>query len=288
MQKTTDEVYVGRYFGQHEYAITPETVRHYCESVAEDESSFGNGQAGTTFAPPLILHSDVYRFNGWYLPYIYGNLHARQEWQLFSPIVIGESVVTRSTIVDRYLKRDREYVVNEVNYSSGDGKPLMRGRTHQSFLVNKRNDTVVDRSREKRSDRRFEVDTGQDLERLAGDEKVITLEMCQKFSGPQKNYHNDVEEAKKLGFPDIVVQGMMPLCFVADMLAQRFGEGLYVGGRMDMRLVNVLWNGDRVRARGVVQQLTPEGAARRAHMQVWGEKEDGTMIVIGNASAIVP
>lgn len=288
VQDKPDEVFVGRYFGEHEYEITPELVRHYCESVLEDEASFGDGLAGAMYAPPLILHSDVYAYYGWYLPHIYGNLHARQEWQFFSPTTVGEKVITRSTVVDRYLKRDRDYVVNEINYSGADGRPLLRGRTHQSFLADtQRNDTVVDKTREKRSDRRFDVDESAAIERLAGDEKVITLEMCQKFSGPRKNYHNDVEEAKKLGFPDIVVQGMMPLCFVADMLARRFGQGLYVGGRMDMRLVNVLWKGDRVLARGIIQEITPEGSSQRAHLQVWCEKDDGTKVVIGNASAIV-
>jgi acyl dehydratase len=289
MQRTATEVFVGRYFGQHEYEITPELVSHYCESVAENESGFvATDGTGERIAPPLVLHSDVYAYRGWYLPYIYGNLHARQEWEFFAATRAGDRVVTRSTIVDRYLKRDREYVVNEVGYYGVDGRLLMRGRTHQSFLMDKeRQDTVVDRDREKRSDRRFDVDAGGSLEELAGREKVITLEMCEKFSGPQKNYHNDAEEAKKLGFPDIVVQGMMPLCFVADMLAQRFGEGFYVGGRMDMRLVNVLWKGDRVRARGIVQEYLPEGSARRAVMQVWCEKEDGTKVVIGSASALV-
>lgn len=288
--QTRDGVNVGGYFGAREYDITPELVRHYCESVAEDESTFGAVTPdGARIAPPLVLHSDVYENLGWYLPNIYGNLHARQEWQFFAPITVGEHVRTRSTVVDRYIRRDREYIVNEVDYAGGDGRLLMRGRTHQSFLTGEqRQDVVVDKSREQRSDRRFEVDETGALETIEGDEKIITIEMCQKFSGPRKNYHNDVEEAKKLGFPDIVVQGMMPLCFVADMLAKRFGEGLYAGGRMDIRLVNVLWKADRVRCRGIVEELTPEGGRQRALMQVWCEKEDGTKVVIGSASALVP
>lgn len=287
--KTEDNVYVGRYFGEHVYEITPDLVRHYCESVAEDEESFPRTEDGASIAPPLVLHSDVYAFRGWYLPYIYGNLHARQEWQFFAPVLVGERVTTRSVIVDRYVKRDREYVVNEVTYFGEDGRPVLRGRTHQSFLMETaRPETVVDRGREKRPERRFEVDESGALETLGGDVKEITLAMCEKFSGPQKNYHNDVEEAKKLGFPDIVVQGMMPLCFVADVLAKRYGEGLYSGGRMDMRLVNVLWKGDRARARGLVRELRREGSCQRAELEVWCEKEDGTKVVIGSASALVP
>lgn len=289
MQDAENEVYAGRYFGEHGYEVTAEAVRRYCESVAEDEAAFtAVSTSGGRIAPPLVFHSEVYAFHGWYLPHIFGNLHARQEWQFYAPMSAGDRITTRSTVVDRYAKRDREYVVNEVDYTGDDGRLLLRGRTHQSFLMDtSRADIVVDKSREKRSDRRFDVDEAGAMEALAGDEKVITLEMCEKFSGPRKNYHNDVEEAKKLGFPDIVVQGMMPLCFVADMLAQRFGEGLYVGGRMDIRLVNVLWKGERVRSRGIVKEIVAEGSARRAQMQVWCEKDDGTKVVIGDASAVV-
>jgi acyl dehydratase len=110
--------------------------------------------------------------------------------------------------------------------------------------------------------------------------------MCWKFSGPSKNYHNDVEEARKLGFPDIVVQGMMPLCFVSEMMVERFGPGWLQGGRMSVNLVNVLWQKDAVTCRGQVTALTPEGSRRRAHLQVWCEKDDGTKVVVGTASAV--
>jgi acyl dehydratase len=110
--------------------------------------------------------------------------------------------------------------------------------------------------------------------------------MCQRFSGPRKTYHTDVEEARKLGFPDIVVQGMMPLCFISEMMTARFNEGWFAGGRMNVALVNVLWRGDVVTARGLVREVTPEGSRRRANLEVWCEKADGTKVVVGTASAM--
>ncbi len=124
------------------------------------------------------------------------------------------------------------------------------------------------------------------LEEVSGPPKDITLEMCRKFSGPKKNYHTDVEEARKLGFPDIVVQGMMSLCFISEMMTSRFGPGWYVGGRMNVHLVNVLWQGEHVTAHAAVRETSPEGSRRRAHLDVWCEKLDGTKIVVGTASAV--
>ena len=288
MQTETREVYVGRYYGEHQIEVTPELVRHYCQSVDDFHPWYsGDSPFGGPVAPALLLHSDVYRFGGWYLPRLYGNLHARQEWELFQPLMVGETVATRSVIVDRYLKRDREYVVNEVSCFGADGRLLNRGRTHQSFLLDAESSAVVvDKEREKRSDRRFDVGGEQVIEEVPPLAKGITQEMCDKFSGPSKNYHNDVEEAKKLGFPDIVVQGMMSLCFLSEMMMRRFGEGWYVGGRMNVSLVNVVWLNDKLTCRGFVRELTAEGPRQRAHLQVWCEKADGTKAVIGSASAL--
>jgi hypothetical protein len=58
---------------------------------------------------------------------------------------------------------------------------------------------------------------------------------------------------------------------------------------MDVRLVTVLWGGDGgAVARGVVREFVPEGARRRAQCEVWVEKRDGTKIIVGTASAVVP
>jgi acyl dehydratase len=284
-----DNWHIGRFVGERHYEIDASAVRHYSESVDDFSDSYtGTSDFGYPVAPALVLHSDVYRDLSWYLPRIYGNLHARQEWELYTPIPVGERVTTRSQIVDRYQKRGRDYVVNEVMCFGADGALRSRGRTHQSFLSGDVSGVVVDKDREKRPDRRFEVGEGDILELIEGPAKVVTIEMCQKFSGPVKNYHNDVEEARKLGFPDIVVQGMMPLCFVSEMMTQRFGAGWFSGGRMDVNLVNVLWQGEQVRARGAVKERVVTGhGLERATLQVWVEKSDGTKVVVGSASAIV-
>ena len=287
MEQERDAIDVGRFYGRRELDISPELVQAYSEGVGDfNPWYYGDSPFGAAVAPALILHSEVYRDVSWYLSF-YGNLHARQEWELFQPIMVGDRVTASRTIVDRYFKRDREYVVNEVSVLGEDGRLLNRGRTHQSFLVKLGGEgPVVDKEREKRSDRRFDIEAADGGEELSGVSKAITLEMCKKFSGPAKNYHNDVDEARKLGFPDIVVQGMMSLCFLSEMMTERFGAGWYRGGRMNANLVNVLWGGDTVTARGLVTEATLEGGRRRSHMQIWCEKADGTRVVVGTASAL--
>jgi acyl dehydratase len=281
------EVFVGRDMGGHEYAITPHAVRAY-EDGTEDRHAWYHGPSpfGGPIAPALLFHSEVYKNLAWYLPNLIGNLHAKQEWELFHPMLVGDTVRTRSTVVERYVKRNREYVVNEVLITDSGGRWLQRSRTHQSFLIEAgRAGFVVDKDREKRPERKFVVGegTGADLEQA---EKTITLAMCQAFSGPHRSYHTDREMAQALGFPDIVVQGMMSVCFVSEIMTRNFGAGWLCGGKLNVSLVNVVWPNDRLLVRGKVREEVPEGATTRVHADVWCEKADGVKTIVGTASAL--
>ena len=292
----SNDIHVGRDFGRHDYVVTPELVTAYSEALDDHNPMYaGASPFGGAVAPALLFHSEVYAFRdhpkgppAWYLPNLYGNLHAKQEWELFRPIMVGDAVHTRSVVTDRYVKRGRDYVVNEVLFFDTDGAVVARQRTHQSFLVETKNEgVVVDKAREKSAGRSFEVDAAAPVETLEPVRKEITLDMCFKFSGPQKNYHNDKESAIKLGFPDIVVQGMMSTCFISEMMTRRFGAGWIAGGKMNVNLVNIVWQSDVITCRGLVREITPEGDRQRAHLDVWAEKEDGTKVTIGSASAIL-
>jgi acyl dehydratase len=201
--------------------------------------------------------------------------------------MVGDQVTARSLISDRYVKRGRDYVVNEVSYFGPDGRLLLRGRTHQSFLMDESTQGAVVDKQAGKAARRSEIGAGPFIEEVPPLTKTVTVEMSQKFSGPSKNYHTDRELARQLGFPDIVVQGMLSTCFLSELLTRRFGEGWYCGGRMMVNLVAVLWPDEPLGCRAAVKELTPEGARRRAHLEVWCEKADGTKTIVGTASAVV-
>ena len=272
-------VYVGQDVGGRDVQVAAADVARYRAGVAGDDLPAEPAAA-------LLYHSEVYRDLSWYLPNLIGNLHARQEWQLFHPMRVGDVVRSRVTVVERYRKRDRDYVVAEVLWTTPDGCWRQRSRTHQSFLAElPAADVVVDKDRERRADRRFELPSGPG-ERLAPRSRTVTHAMCEAFSGPSRNYHTDREMAQALGFPDIVVQGMLSVCFVADAMALRFGDGWHHGGTLDVRLVNVVWPGDTISTTGVVRDVVPEGSHSRILLDVWSAKADGTVTIIGTATAL--
>jgi acyl dehydratase len=295
------DVFVGRDMGGRETTITPDLVRVYADGT-EDRNPWYRGASpfGSAVAPALLFHSEVYKNLAWYLPNLIGNLHAKQEWELFHPMLVGDIVRTHSTVVERYLRRNREYVVNEVLITDTKGRWLQRSRTHQSFLMESPSPAstsasgggkegaaglVVDKDREKRADRKFVVGDGGGPD-LGPAEKTITIAMCQAFSGPHRNYHTDQEMARALGFPDIVVQGMMSVCFISEIMTRNFGAGWFCGGKLNVSLVNVVWPNDRLTVRGKVREEIAEGAKRRVHCDVWCEKPDGVKTIVGVASAL--
>ena len=289
------DIYVGRDYGRHDFVVDADEVAQYSGAVDDHNAIYsGPSPFGAPVAPALVRRGEVYAYRAasgvpaWYLPNVFGNLHARQEWDLFAPVMVGDAVHTRSFVVERYMKRGRDYVVNEVLYFNADDALIARSRTHQSFLHETKNEgIVIDQKREKQPGRKFEADVTAAIEEIHALQKQITLDMCQKFSGPRKNYHNDKEMAIKWGFPDIVVEGMMSTCFLSEMMTNRFGAGWIAGGKMNVNLVNIVWQSDSLTCRGFVREITPEGARQRAHLDVWVEKEDGTKVTIGTASAVV-
>ncbi|MFN0096978.1 MAG: hypothetical protein ACKVVT_19640 [Dehalococcoidia bacterium] len=284
-----DDSWVGKHLGRHEYTADAGAVQQFIAATRDANPWYtGESPLGGPVVPALFLHSEQYRFplKSWYLPKLFGNLHIKQEWELFRAMPTGSRLWTHGMILDRYLRRDRDVVVNEFSIFGDDDVLVARGRCHQSFLLDAAvAGSVVDKGAAAKKSVR-PVEEAPPLELLAGARKVTDPELCLAFSGPAKNYHNDREEAVKLGFPDVVVQGTLSTTFISELLTQRFGLGWIAGGRMSLNLINVLWGGEAVTPKAAIRDRRPEGPRTRVSLDVWTEKDDGRKTIAGTASAL--
>jgi acyl dehydratase len=289
-----EPIRVGQLVHTGEHVVAQETIDFYLDTFGDRHPYYGRNSAdffAGPIGPPLLYHSEVFAHpERWYLKNLMGNLHAEQEWYLYGPLRPGMRLRTRSTLVDRYTKRNRDYLVNEVDYQDEEGRLLVRGRTHQSFLIENPDPDagfIVDRgAAKKKSERRVGEGEGPEIEALT---RHVDRTLCWRFSGPTRNYHTDLGAARELGFPDIVVQGMLSTCLVSEVMANAFAEGWFAGGRMAVKLVNVLWAGETVCVRGKLRSEHGEGTHRRRILEVWVEKQDDlrTVVTVGTASALV-
>ena len=280
------EIPVGKYLGERLVEATADLVGRFAAGAADPNPwYFGPSPFGGPVAPALVGSQEPWRFPGWYPPEVRGALHSRQEWDLYAPIPVGSSFISRAVVAGRYQRRDRHVIVNEVSLSDPGGRPLARGRTHMSFLREQPEGEVVDGARERRADRRFSPGEGEVQELVEGQAQLLTPELCLAAADGRDNYHSNLVIAREWGFPEVVVQGVFNANLVSALLTRRFGAGWFAGGHLDLRFVNVIWRGDTVSARLAVREVADEEPWRRALCEAWVAKADGTVTAIGSASA---
>lgn len=132
-----------------------------------------------------------------------------------------------------------------------------------------------------------DADTGLEIPSLS---KVVTLETSQAYSGwpEMRDFHTDPEIAKRLGYPTVVMQGMLGAAYVSEMCSRFFGQSWVKGGKLSLNFIRPVFPPQRLTAKGVVKEKIPEGDGIRLVLEVWLENEQGQKVQVGIASATVP
>jgi hypothetical protein len=273
------EPYTGKDLGEDAFICTSAMVDDYCEGLAVDRTRYLKPAYWDKPATPAMMVSQVdVGYDGARFDNAFGNLWMRQEWDFHHPIFADREYRRTSTILDVYEWRNRSVVKQEVSLFEGS-ELVVRGIHHQSFLLGQSSGKVALRDPKKKEGvRKFDAPQG---EAIASVDRNIDLEMCGVFFHGNKSYHTDKKASEELGFEEVVVGGRMTLSLIGDMLEQRFGRGFYEGGTLDIKFTNIVWPDDHVTAKGVITN-EQDG---KATVTVWMEKDDGTVVVVGSASA---
>lgn len=211
-----------------------------------------------------------------------GHLWMRQEWELLEPLVRGSRYVAHAVIEDIYKRRDRTVVNTALTLEDANGSVVLRAKHHQSFLLDAPVDEVQFRDPAKKEGaRKFDVPAGTPLESF---DRAVTLEMCGKYFHGSRSYHTDLGASQELGFRDVVVGGRMTMAYVGHLVEQHFGDAWQHGGRLDIKFTNPTWPNDHITVKGVATGPAADDPSREA-LFAWIEKDDGTIVLIANASA---
>lgn len=127
-----DDIYVGQEFPGLEYHLNRETIQKYGEAVEDLDpiytdqeaavaSEFGGPVAHPTTASIYILKA--YKVGVTSPP---GGVHAKQKFEFISPTRPGETLQIKAKVVDKYIKRERRYVVIESLAVNQDGEPKVK------------------------------------------------------------------------------------------------------------------------------------------------------------------
>lgn len=280
------DVYAGKDLGTQEFTVTEDMVRHYIKGLDEPNPWYTKeSPLGGPVAPAIIFQDADSLFKGWYLDNLFGNLWMRQEWDIYAPTRVGQTLRCNARVADRYRKRDRDVVALELWVRDPAGQLVAHSIHHQSFLAAQTSGAVALRDpKAKEGAKQHAEPAGQPLSLEL--KKAFTVDMCNEFFYRSRNYHNDKEASKELGFGDVVIGGRMTISCVTELLTRHFGRGFYLGGHLDVKFTNVLWPNEPFTTRGVITGRSVENGQSRAQVSVFCEKADGTKVIVATASAL--
>ena len=115
-----DRAEIGEELGAYEYVLTAEMLDNFRRAVGDPEAVF----------PTLAVKHDATAFAMVYDDQT-GGVNAGNEVEFFNPPVPGKKIRVTGRIADKYLRRDKPYMVIEATAVDEDGRLLEKLRTYQ-------------------------------------------------------------------------------------------------------------------------------------------------------------
>ena len=129
-----DTIQIGEVLGEKEVLITDEMIRTCAQAIESTHPwYFEDSPYGGRIAPPTIFDNDTLRILDEQYER-FGSIHAKQAWEFTYPARLGKKVKLTVRVVDKYVRRNRPYLVMELVAVDEDGLELCRS-THTSLMT---------------------------------------------------------------------------------------------------------------------------------------------------------
>lgn len=131
---TFEEVLVGHADEPVSSTLAREQVDKYVAAVEEknplfcDEDAAKKSEWGGLIAPPTGATMYGRKAGGGPRKVPAGGVHAKQYYEFHHPARVGDTLTCQTTIIDKYIKRERKYVVQETVTRNQDGQIICVAR----------------------------------------------------------------------------------------------------------------------------------------------------------------
>ena len=115
-----ETIEIGEELGSYDYILTQKMVDAFRTSVDDPAASF----------PTLGVKHDATAFAMVYTDPI-GTVNAGNEVEFFNPPIVGKKIIVKGRVADKYLRRDKPYIVIEATATDEDGRLLEKLSTYQ-------------------------------------------------------------------------------------------------------------------------------------------------------------
>ena len=128
-----ETIEVGEELGTKEMYITEDLIKKYTHAIEGNHPWYmKNSPFGGLIAPPTIFDQETLRLlDSKYARF--GSIHSKQAWEFKNPIKPGKKYIITVRVVDKYIKRERGYLVMELVAVGEDGIEVCRG-WHTSLI----------------------------------------------------------------------------------------------------------------------------------------------------------
>jgi acyl dehydratase len=272
------------------------TVIAYAYAVEDhDPWFFEPGPWGVPIAHPTFLANQalMMRHNHYVVP---AGLHARMIYDFAAAIPLGVRVSTRGKLAEKYVRRDKPYMVTDFETATEAGDHLVSGRFVQMLFAGDKapaagssrrpepEPPVFDPAITAADGRGGRIETGQPLPALT---RTLTQRQIDVYSGVRPHsIHTDESWARSKGLRTTIAQGMMSTAYVSTLMTTAVGEGFVVGGQMDARFLRPVFCGDTLAITGTVDGFSREQDRIRVHVATAAHNQQGELTLAATATAL--
>jgi acyl dehydratase len=234
---------------------------------------------------------------------------AKCEIRWFGPVQSGDAIAGTRRVVEKYERRDNQFVVFRVEaanqrgekvaeyeytcifkYAGGQRPPPPPADPSASGLQRLSPGSTTAPQRFLTFD---ELNVGDALTplTLSESQEIINRRNDFRLAGKPSpsNIHTDEEFARRNIFGGTVNAGPATMSYVDQMLGRSFPlQAFYEGGRLLMRAVSPFRAGDRVTFQGEVASKRVDGRRGVVECQVKGMNQRGELVCLAEATLVLP
>lgn len=286
---------LGQRFRSDDRLIRPQDVEAYAFAVDDhDPLYFEPGPFGSPVAHPTLLANQALflRHNHYVVP---AGLHARMVFDFLAPVSLGTRARTEGEVIEKYVRRDKPYMVTGYRTNDEQDGELVSGRFVQMLFSR---DTVpppgsaprpepapprIDPDIRRAEGRHGTVDAGEILPAVT---RRLEQRQIDAYSGVKpKSIHTDPEWARAKGFRTTIAQGMMSSAYASALMTTAFGHRFLVGGHLDVRFLRPVHQGDELTVSGTVVGFTRTDEQVDATVELQVTNQLGEVTLAGSATS---
>lgn len=298
-----EHVVVGEEMGPIIFDIKESTHQKHCDLFHHHDPWFQ--QAKVLF--PWELWPTIRTITRWKYGRINLGIEAEYHYWFLKPVKVEQPLTGSAIIMDKYIKRDKAYVSFRGQTRDETGDLVFESQEEIIVLATHKDKVPYSTISRKRANEKGwwnEVKAGK-IKRATKDVPeglILPVDVRPpipfRISGWdtggwhkdkwKTNIHED-EFAHSKGYDGGLVEApIVGEHGILELLVNFFGpEKFYTGGRWDMKLTGPTYMGDKLVGKARVAMKEPQNGGVRTTLDLRVEKEDGTLVQVGTASAVV-